>query len=86
MHADGRNVRGCSLTCDECGDQLELRAHGDRVRGELAPIVGARLVAALHDLAEAMGWWLRPGRAEGSIALTMRHICPRCAPRGDRGP
>ena len=30
MHDTGREVRGCSITCDDCGDELELRAHGDR--------------------------------------------------------
>lgn len=82
LHDDGRNVRGCSLTCDDCGDQLELRAHGLGVRGELAPVVGAKMAEALHELAEAMGWHIRPRRVtpgDDLSPLTMRHSCPRCA-------
>lgn len=75
-HHMGRNVRGCSLTCDDCGDEFELRAHGEGVRGDNAARVASELTKALQDLAEAVGWWIRPTQVAG--ALSMRHSCPRC--------
>ena len=71
MHDHGRDVRGCALTCDECGDQLELRAHGDGVRGEHARAVARDLVTALHRVAVALRWSI----------TKRRHRCPRCAHR-----
>lgn len=71
MHDHGRDVRGAALTCDECGDQLELRAHGQGVRAEHAQTVSRELVTALHRVAVALRWSI----------TKRRHRCPRCAIR-----
>ena len=76
MHADGRSVRGCSLTCDDCGDQLELRAHGEGVRGAHGGSAGRALVVALQVIARRLGWSLWRDGATGQI---IHHSCPRCA-------
>lgn len=75
-HDTGRNVRGCSLTCDECGDQLELRAHGEGVRGEMAKEVALALANSLHVVAIQLRWLITPSGAGGS-----RHTCPACRDR-----
>lgn len=69
MH--GRDVRGSSLTCDDCGDQLELRAYGEGVRGEHAQAVARDIITALHRVAVALRWSI----------TKRRHRCPRCARR-----
>lgn len=71
MHDHGRDVRGCALTCDECGDQLELRAHGEGVRGDHAPAAARELTTALHRVAVALRWSIEK----------RRHLCPRCIRR-----
>lgn len=75
MHADGRNVRGCSLICDDCGDQLELRAHGEGVRGAHGGPAGRALVVALQVIARRLGWSLW---CDGATGQVIHHSCPRC--------
>lgn len=76
MHDHGRDVRGCSLTCDECGDQFELRAHGLGVRGDRAKEVALAMSNSLHVVAIQLGWLVSPSGASGS-----RHTCPACRDR-----
>lgn len=75
-HDTGRNVRGCSMTCDECGDQLELRAHGEGVRGERAKEVAQAMAESLHVLALKLRCLITSTGPGG-----VRHTCHACRDR-----